>query len=603
MQECKLLIAPRNNSNLITIIGGKGSGKTAILDLTANCFEDRCYRKGKGAVEEKNSFVQRIELDNPDLEIEINFVGPVESFTKKITEDKLFKSGKVTYLPQGQIEDFSSNRERLNEKIKQVIFDNKQVKDANLKENFEKIDSEIKSINQEIEKTNLSIFSLERETTDDIVKGLSSELANTEGQLKNKNDELEALRANIKDGVQGKAQELRNSENALQEKKRNIEAFELEREVLKQEFQYSLPNINEKIKGLNAYLTIFEIENKIPDVDYKVQLEAIEKASTNLQHICVGILEEIKTVEEALSKLEGIEKAEAGILKEIDDIQQNIKSISDKIAEVAGKKTKIKELEDIRRSNFIALMCKFLEWRKFYKQVIETFSKESSKILNGVRFESSVHFDLYSFIRDGQEILNLSKVPEEEINRLSDLLKGLANRESEELIKADVTKFVSEVMTHKNQLKGKKTWLDFYNWVFKNYYSLDTNVSFNGIDMDRLSIGQKGTVLLKIFLAEGDYPLIVDMPEENLDNKFICDELKDAIRQAKKKRQIILATNNANLVINTDAEEVIVADYKDNVISYTIGSIEDKSIRDEITHILEGGREALIKREQKYGFQ
>jgi hypothetical protein len=248
-------------------------------------------------------------------------------------------------------------------------------------------------------------------------------------------------------------------------------------------------------------------------------------------------------------------------------------------------------------------MCKFLEWRKFYKQVIETFSKESSKILNGVRFESSVHFDLYSFIRDGQEILNLSKVPEEEINRLSDLLKGLANRESEELIKADVTKFVSEVMTHKNQLKGKKTWLDFYNWVFKNYYSLDTNVSFNGIDMDRLSIGQKGTVLLKIFLAEGDYPLIVDMPEENLDNKFICDELKDAIRQAKKKRQIILATNNANLVINTDAEEVIVADYKDNVISYTIGSIEDKSIRDEITHILEGGREALIKREQKYGFQ
>ena len=91
---------------------------------------------------------------------------------------------------------------------------------------------------------------------------MSSELANTEGQLKNKNDELEALRANIKDGVQGKAQELRNSENALQEKKRNIEAFELEREVLKQEFQYSLPNINEKIKGLNAYLTIFEIENK-----------------------------------------------------------------------------------------------------------------------------------------------------------------------------------------------------------------------------------------------------------------------------------------------------------------------------------------------------
>jgi len=109
--------------------------------------------------------------------------------------------------------------------------------------------------------------------------------------------------------------------------------------------------------------------------------------------------------------------------------------------------------------------------------------------------------------------------------------------------------------------------------------------------------------LLKIFLAEGDCPLIVDMPEENLDNKFIYEELVEAFRQAKRKRQIIIATNNANLVVNTDAEEVIVAEFKDNVIKYTVGSMEDKSIRDEITAILEGGEEALKKREQKYGMQ
>jgi len=119
--------------------------------------------------------------------------------------------------------------------------------------------------------------------------------------------------------------------------------------------------------------------------------------------------------------------------------------------------------------------------------------------------------------------------------------------------------------------------------------------------MDKLSIGQKGTVLLKIFLAEGDSPLIVDMPEENLDNKFIYDELVDAFRQAKTKRQLIIATNNANLVINTDAEEIIIAEFKDNVIKYKLGSIEDNSIRNEITTILEGGPEALRKREKKYG--
>ena len=119
--------------------------------------------------------------------------------------------------------------------------------------------------------------------------------------------------------------------------------------------------------------------------------------------------------------------------------------------------------------------------------------------------------------------------------------------------------------------------------------------------MEKLSIGQKGTVLLKLFLAEGDYPLIIDMPEENLDNMFIYDELVDAFRQAKTKRQIIAATNNANLVINTDAERVIVAEFKDNVISYKIGTIEDNSIRKETTTILEGGEEALKKREMKYG--
>jgi len=107
--------------------------------------------------------------------------------------------------------------------------------------------------------------------------------------------------------------------------------------------------------------------------------------------------------------------------------------------------------------------------------------------------------------------------------------------------------------------------------------------------------------LIRLFLAEGDYPLIVDMPEENLDNMFIYDELVDAFRQAKTKRQVITATNNANLVINTDAEQVIVAEFKDNVISYKIGTIEDKSIRKEITTILEGGEEALKKREMKYG--
>jgi len=119
--------------------------------------------------------------------------------------------------------------------------------------------------------------------------------------------------------------------------------------------------------------------------------------------------------------------------------------------------------------------------------------------------------------------------------------------------------------------------------------------------MDKLSMGQKGTVLLKLFLAEGDYPLIVDQLEESLDNKFIYSELVGALKEAKKRRQIIIATNNANLVVNTDAEQIIVAEFENNKIYYKLGTIEDLKMREDIMPILEGGKKAFKKREEKYG--
>ena len=72
-------------------------------------------------------------------------------------------------------------------------------------------------------------------------------------------------------------------------------------------------------------------------------------------------------------------------------------------------------------------------------------------------------------------------------------------------------------------------------------------------------------------------------------------------RNAKTKRQVIIATNNANLIVNTDAEQVIVADFEDNEIRYDSGSLENLQIREGIIPILEGGEEAFHKREAKYG--
>ena len=104
-------------------------------------------------------------------------------------------------------------------------------------------------------------------------------------------------------------------------------------------------------------------------------------------------------------------------------------------------------------------------------------------------------------------------------------------------------------------------------------------------------------------LSLDDKPLLIDQPEEHLDNRFIFKELVPAFRSAKKKRQIIIATHNANLVVNTDAEQIIIAEPSEGVIKYTCGAIEDLTVREKITQLLEGGELAFKKREEKYGYK
>lgn len=127
------------NRNLIAVTGGKGCGKTALLDLIANCFEDRCKRAGK----DRNSFVQRIEDQKQDLEVKIGFIGEdVEEFFKELVEEKSFQDSRITYLPQDKIEEYSGNRQKLDKKIEEIIFSNKEVIEGGYKQKFDAIKDE-----------------------------------------------------------------------------------------------------------------------------------------------------------------------------------------------------------------------------------------------------------------------------------------------------------------------------------------------------------------------------------------------------------------------------------------------------------------------------
>jgi hypothetical protein len=589
------------NRNLVTIIGGKGSGKTALLDLIANCFQDRCYRYGKNALE-TNSFVQRIEGDNPDLLVTLEFIGQeIEGFSKRFIDESFFENVRVTYLPQGQIEEFSGNRERLNDKIKEVIFSSKEIVDADAQQRFNQIQKEMDDLARQISSLNDTIFQLEQESTEEIIKGIERRLSSVKGDLTNKETQLKQLTDSMTEEAQKKIGELRARATELGGKHSKIEAFQEQSEELQQQLEDFQRTSNISIGDLNTQLSELVDDLKIPTVDLRLQLDAIEKARTETTAIDNKIQTEMQTIGEALGKLEGFEKTQADLLGDIEKIKGEIHTLEEELKVVRGKRRRIESFEEQRLTKFTNMFIKFLEWRQFYKQVIEIFSKETSEIMSGIAFRSSIYFDEDNFVDFGCEIMDMRSVSGKNIKELATVLEAAVNQDSEEGISEQTRQFAEKILVYRKYLKRTRTHSDFYRWAFKNYFSLSTNIFFNNVSINKLSIGQKGTVLLKLFLAEGDYPLIVDMPEENLDNKFIYEELVDAIRQAKTRRQLLLATNNANLVVNTDAEQVIVAEFEDNTISYKIGAIEDRSIREEITSILEGGKEALRKREQKYG--
>lgn len=120
------------------------------------------------------------------------------------------------------------------------------------------------------------------------------------------------------------------------------------------------------------------------------------------------------------------------------------------------------------------------------------------------------------------------------------------------------------------------------------------------------SAGQQATALLRILLAQSGMPLIIDQPEEDLDSQVVLDVVS-WIWAAKKNRQLIFASHNANLVVNGDAELVVVCDYRragdqsGGKISQ-LGAIDIPVVRTEITTVMEGGEKAFRLRKERYGF-
>lgn len=147
------------------------------------------------------------------------------------------------------------------------------------------------------------------------------------------------------------------------------------------------------------------------------------------------------------------------------------------------------------------------------------------------------------------------------------------------------------------------------HWLFNTeHIVVRYEISYDGVDIRKLSPGTRGIVLLLLYIAlddSDDRPLIIDQPEENLDPKSVFDELVALFIAAKAKRQVIMVTHNANLVINTDADQIIVAKAGPHPsgglpsIKYVAGGLENAAIRKAVCDILEGGEVAFRERARR----
>lgn len=161
---------------------------------------------------------------------------------------------------------------------------------------------------------------------------------------------------------------------------------------------------------------------------------------------------------------------------------------------------------------------------------------------------------------------------------------------------------------------GDPVWMEVEELDLPATTSIELNVAAEGADaawhkLEDLSTGQKATAVLLLLLLDSDAPLVVDQPEDDLDNRFITESVVPRMKAEKRRRQFIFATHNANVPVLGDAELIAgmcakgQSEEGDAVLSAKfMGSIDSPGVRSMVEEVLEGGRTAFELRRKKYGF-
>jgi ABC-type lipoprotein export system ATPase subunit len=611
------------NPGLIAIIGARGSGKTALMELLAAGAE--ALTSGPS----QSSFLQRADNLLEDATVKLRWREEGMENSRFLSSSNSWRNDdslepKARYLSQQFVERLCSSAGlavELRQEMERVVFDATDQGDRMQCESFQELaqllltppsearaefQTSIGEIGDEVIKEDQL-----RAQIPELAKSIKAQNELIAGVKKEQN-ELLPVKHTIDSREPARFLELKRKYSGAQLRSDDWESFRMafvgDVQMI---VQRALADLDRSIKGASFGDPAKPVEtSKTPESSLPLsKLRELRDAARK----DVGIDDERQKkygeLQRALTQAEGT-------LRRLEEEEKHAKGASDRRNELIRR----------RRNEYVEVFKTFLQEEQALADLYSPLRKrltDSEGTLGKLGFIVEREVRLDDWVSKGEELIDLRR---DSSFRGHGALKKHAERlllgpwriGSPETVADAMEKFLQELLSelmkaipdlpdeHARCVRKQ----EIGTWVYStNHIMVQYGITYDGTPIERLSPGTRGIVLLLLYLAVDIHdrrPLLIDQPEENLDPRSVFSELVPHFRKAKKRRQIIMVTHNANLVVNTDADQVIVATAMGRdggglpEISYMSGSIENSVVRGAICRLLEGGRRAFLDRERRY---
>ena len=422
-----------------------------------------------------------------------------------------------------------------------------------------------------------------------------------------------------------------NSKHQLELYKKNGVEEKLKQQTL---FDTDVSKISQTTSGISAYIE--ELNSMIVNHDYffqqailgselnkelfdevskllselKAEFEKVKKIQTTSKLIHIKMNDVLKKIN---AKKEGLKEEFAKIKREIKSeintdtinpdnflqINRQINIAQLKLIEIDKSEKKRKELQTTLLEKLTELNNLWLEEYRLLKVEVDRISEVENKLKIDVEFKYRNNKYLDKDRKDKY------------LDKLKQIFKGTGIYEtSYQKIIDTYTDFVEiyKDSTKLNDILNENQVVDFKRKFSENLEDLLTYkvenkiiINYNGKSLDKHSLGQRASALILFLLAQKENNvLIIDQPEDDLDNQTIYDEVIKELKKIKGNMQFIFATHNANIPVLGDSEKVVSCSYDEKKISVHSGTIDDHQTQRFIVDIMEGGDEAFNRRKNIY---